>query len=78
MPVSEVAPTVATPPATRSLVHRQLLTPVSVLFVAITVVCAVGVRIPNWVQYVPFALSLVMFGLPHGALDHLVPARLAG
>jgi Brp/Blh family beta-carotene 15,15'-monooxygenase len=30
------------------------------------------------VQYAPFALSLVLFGLPHGAVDHLVPGRLSG
>jgi len=27
-------------------------------------------------QYTPLALSVVLFGLPHGALDHLVPSRL--
>ena len=39
--------------------------------------CAAGVRIPEPVQYVPFVVSLVLLGLPHGALDHLVPSRLA-
>ncbi|MFB6361271.1 MAG: Brp/Blh family beta-carotene 15,15'-dioxygenase [Halobacteriales archaeon] len=29
------------------------------------------------VRYGPLALSLVLLGLPHGAVDHLVPARLA-
>ena len=29
-------------------------------------------------QYAPFALSLIFFGLPHGAVDHLVPGRLLG
>ncbi len=29
-------------------------------------------------EYAPFALSLVLLGLPHGALDHLVPDRLQG
>lgn len=37
-----------------------------------------ALQIPAWLQYLPFALSLVVFGLPHGALDHLVPARLSG
>ena len=27
-------------------------------------------------QWAPLALSFIVFGLPHGALDHLVPARL--
>lgn len=40
-------------------------------------VVAAGVHIPEAVQYVPFAISLVLLGLPHGAIDHLVPSRLA-
>jgi len=39
---------------------------------------AAGLRVPGWAQYLPFAASLVLFGLPHGAVDHLVPSRLAG
>lgn len=30
------------------------------------------------VQWVPFLLSLVLFGMAHGAVDHHVPARLLG
>jgi len=30
------------------------------------------------IQYLPFIASLLLFGLPHGALDHLVPQRLRG
>jgi Brp/Blh family beta-carotene 15,15'-monooxygenase len=67
--VSERAPAVGV---------RRLLVPVNALFGALIVVCALGPPIPEWLQYLPFALSLVLFGLPHGALDHLVPARLAG
>ncbi|HEV2093011.1 MAG TPA: Brp/Blh family beta-carotene 15,15'-dioxygenase [Rubrobacter sp.] len=44
----------------------------------LTVAFAAGLRAPGWVQYLPFAASLVLFGLPHGAVDHLVPSRLAG
>ncbi|NUE01515.1 beta-carotene 15,15'-dioxygenase, Brp/Blh family [Halorubraceae archaeon YAN] len=32
--------------------------------------------LPETVLYLPFLLSVVIFGLPHGAVDHLVPARL--
>ncbi|GAA4267694.1 Brp/Blh family beta-carotene 15,15'-dioxygenase [Frondihabitans peucedani] len=60
------------------LARRRLFVPVDVVLVAITLVCAAGVPIPAAVQIIPFALGLVLFGLPHGALDHLVPARLAG
>ena len=31
-----------------------------------------------WSRYLPLAASLVLFGLPHGAVDHLAPARAAG
>ncbi|MGM0556395.1 MAG: Brp/Blh family beta-carotene 15,15'-dioxygenase [Myxococcota bacterium] len=33
--------------------------------------------VADW-HYVPFAVSLLVFGLPHGAVDHLVMADLAG
>ncbi|MFC7135938.1 Brp/Blh family beta-carotene 15,15'-dioxygenase [Halobaculum litoreum] len=29
-------------------------------------------------RYAPFLASVLLFGLPHGAVDHLVPDRLAG
>jgi len=34
--------------------------------------------LPAWAPYLPLAASLVVFGLPHGAVDHLAPARAAG
>ncbi|AZH27130.1 beta-carotene 15,15'-dioxygenase [Haloplanus aerogenes] len=34
--------------------------------------------LPLWLRYLPLAASLVLFGLPHGAVDHLAPARAAG
>ncbi|MGN6743644.1 MAG: Brp/Blh family beta-carotene 15,15'-dioxygenase, partial [Amnibacterium sp.] len=37
-----------------------------------------GIGIPEAAQVVPFLVSLVLLGLPHGAIDHLVPSRLAG
>jgi Brp/Blh family beta-carotene 15,15'-monooxygenase len=58
--------------------RRELFVPVDIIVLALSVACAAGLRIPEALQYVPFALGLVIFGLPHGALDHLVPARLAG
>jgi Brp/Blh family beta-carotene 15,15'-monooxygenase len=38
---------------------------------------AAGVTPGPIVRYGPLALSLLLLGLPHGAVDHLVPARLA-
>ncbi len=39
---------------------------------------AAGLTVPPWAEYLPFALSLVVFGLPHGAIDHLAVPRLLG
>jgi Brp/Blh family beta-carotene 15,15'-monooxygenase len=59
------------------IARQRLFRPVDAVFLVLIVVVAAGVRIPEAVQYVPFAISLVLLGLPHGALDHLVPSRLA-
>ena len=45
---------------------------------ALTLLFAAGLEVAEPVRYAPFALSLVIFGLPHGAVDHLVPGRLRG
>ena len=37
---------------------------------------AYDLSVPPEYRYVPFLVSIVLFGLPHGAVDHLVPARL--
>lgn len=29
--------------------------------------------LPEWAHYVPFLASIIFFGLPHGAVDHLIP-----
>ncbi len=63
-----------------ALLERRVFTPttavlalIAVLFVALDVS---RVEVPFAVQVVPFAVSVLLFGLPHGALDHLVPARV--
>jgi Brp/Blh family beta-carotene 15,15'-monooxygenase len=54
--------------------------PVRLLFLALTgvgaLVAATGLSLPTWARYLPLALTVVLFGLPHGAIDHFVPARL--
>jgi len=66
------------PPAAQRAVRRRVTVPVRVVFALLIVLSVVGGVIPTWLQYLPLALSLLVFGLPHGALDHLVPARLSG
>lgn len=74
------ASTADVPPALRTWVADRVLAPVTATLAAVALTCAVldlaGVGIPTAVQLVPFAVSVLVFGLPHGALDHLVPARL--
>jgi Brp/Blh family beta-carotene 15,15'-monooxygenase len=48
------------------------------LLAAVGVAAGVSVSVPAWARYVPLAASLLVFGLPHGAVDHLAPARAAG
>lgn len=52
--------------------------PSRILVCALALAFAAGLRVPEEVQYLPFVASLVFFGLPHGAVDHLVPSRLSG
>ncbi|MGB3773576.1 MAG: Brp/Blh family beta-carotene 15,15'-dioxygenase [Rhodococcus sp. (in: high G+C Gram-positive bacteria)] len=69
-------PISARSPMNSRAIRTRLFTPVIIGFSLLAAVCATGVHIPDWVQYVPFATSLVILGLPHGAADHLVPAWL--
>ncbi len=63
---------------TRPSVRGAVVWPSRLVVLLLTVAFAAGLRVPGWAQYLPFAASLVLFGLPHGAVDHLVPSRLAG
>ena len=62
----------------RPTVRAAVVWPSRAVVLLLTVAFAAGLAVPGWAQYLPFAASLVLFGLPHGAVDHLVPARLAG
>ncbi len=67
------------PPAVaRRVLERFVVWPSWVVVGLLAAAFAAGLQVSPAVQYVPFAVSLVFLGLPHGALDHLVPARLAG
>ncbi|WP_158600616.1 Brp/Blh family beta-carotene 15,15'-dioxygenase [Tessaracoccus antarcticus] len=58
--------------------RRRVFTPVSIAFVVLAMFFSTTPDLPAWVVIAPFAVSVLVLGLPHGALDHLVPARLAG
>jgi Brp/Blh family beta-carotene 15,15'-monooxygenase len=84
---SEPDPTATDSPADlgRALV-RVAVVPAWVALGAVGAVAAVvavvghgaGTYLPPVVRYLPFLASLIVFGLPHGAADHLAVARLGG
>ncbi|UIO99199.1 Brp/Blh family beta-carotene 15,15'-dioxygenase [Halobaculum sp. CBA1158] len=45
---------------------------------ALAAVLGVAPAVPAWVRYAPLAVSVLVLGLPHGAVDHLAPARTVG
>ena len=60
------------------VIRRRLLSPITIAFLLLSMILATDPSLPVWMIVGPFAVSVLAFGLPHGALDHLVPARLAG
>ena len=56
---------------------RFMIMPSWIVFGAIVLAFLAGFEVKGPIQYAPFAFSLVFFGLPHGAVDHLVPGRLS-
>lgn len=61
----------------RKTIRRAVLVPSWVILAAMTGLFLLPVTIPLSVQLIPLLLSAVILGLPHGAIDHLVPGRVA-
>jgi Brp/Blh family beta-carotene 15,15'-monooxygenase len=61
----------------RAALSGTVLRPAWVALAVAAVPFALGADPPAVVQYGPLVVSGVLFGMPHGAVDHLVPARLA-
>lgn len=61
----------------RATLARTVVRPSWLGVGAVAVLGPLVPSLPAAVVYAPFALSVVVLGLPHGAVDHLVPARLA-
>jgi Brp/Blh family beta-carotene 15,15'-monooxygenase len=59
---------------------RVAVAPASAALALLAAVFGIGLGtdLPAAVRYVPFLASLVAFGLPHGAADHLAVERLGG
>ena len=72
------SPRLGTAPALlRAAVRRLAVYPAWVAFVAVAAPFLAGVAVPLSWQYAPLVASAVLFGMPHGAVDHLVPRRLS-
>jgi len=65
------------PASLRAAVRRVAVYPAWLLFAGAAVPFLAGVELPLPWQYVPLVASAVLFGMPHGAVDHLVPRRLS-
>lgn len=64
------------PPTTLDTLARATNALSIVPVAGLTVLFAAGLKAPEYLVYAPFVVSLVFLGVPHGALDHLVLARL--
>jgi Brp/Blh family beta-carotene 15,15'-monooxygenase len=60
----------------RTTLVRNAMAPSWLLLGLVAVAFAAGVTVPLRVQYGVLLASALLFGVPHGALDHLVPGRL--
>ena len=60
----------------KTVLGRLTMTaPLAVIALVIPFGLAIG-ELPRTVEFAPFVVSVLLFGLPHGAVDHLVPLRL--
>ncbi|MEM7799508.1 MAG: Brp/Blh family beta-carotene 15,15'-dioxygenase [Chloroflexota bacterium] len=50
--------------------------PAWLVLLAFCLISWFGFEPSGWLVYLPFLVSMVFLGLPHGAVDHLVPYRL--
>lgn len=62
---------------TRTL-RRTVFVPVWLALALAALPFLAGIAVPSWVRYVPFLASILLLGLPHGAVDHLATARVGG
>ncbi|MDY6818989.1 MAG: Brp/Blh family beta-carotene 15,15'-dioxygenase [Halobacteriales archaeon] len=63
-------------PAIRRTLRRAVLRPEWALIAAVTVVFVIDPELSVVLRYGPLAASVVVFGLPHGAVDHLAVPRV--
>jgi len=64
--------------ATRDRLRRVALAPGWAASALVVAVALVAGTLPPALQYVPLVASVLVLGLPHGAVDHLAVARVRG
>jgi len=69
---------VALNPAVRTTLRRVVVGPAPAVHAAVAVPFALGISVPPVVRYAPFVVSVLLLGLPHGAVDHLAVLRARG
>jgi len=69
--------TVPSGPA-RATLRRAVLRPGWVVCGLLAIPALAGLSVPAPLRYLPFVVSLVVLGLPHGAVDHLAELRARG
>ncbi|MDS0277702.1 Brp/Blh family beta-carotene 15,15'-dioxygenase [Halomicroarcula sp. S1AR25-4] len=62
----------------RETIRRTVFLPSWVASAALAVPFLAGLSVPPTLQYVPLVASVLVLGLPHGAVDHLAVARSRG
>ncbi len=60
----------------RRTIQRGVIRPVWWIVGIVALFAALPFDIPLWVQFLPLAFSALLFGMPHGAVDHIVPGRI--
>jgi len=76
--VSESVPGLDLTAATRDTVTSAVLWPAWVVTAVLVVPFLFGLTVPTRVQVLPLVASVVVLGLPHGAVDHLAAPRVRG
>ncbi|MBX0322149.1 Brp/Blh family beta-carotene 15,15'-dioxygenase [Halomicroarcula sp. F13] len=71
-----VTDTLAAP--ARETIRRTVFLPSWVASALLVVPFLGGLSVPPTLQYVPLVVSVLLLGLPHGAVDHLAVARTRG
>jgi len=57
---------------------RLTVVPGWVLLAGVSLFFVAGISLPLRYQFLPLVVSVALFGLPHGAIDHLAPTRVQG